>query len=182
YRDYSQWMAGRLEQDALRTDRDYWKRKLAGPLPVLNLPADYTRPATLGFAGAVERFQLPHTGRLNLPQFCAEQRVSPFMVLLAGVFGLLHRYSGDEDIIVGTPVSNRERMDLEGQIGLYLNTLALRVRVDRGTTLSELLDRVRAAVLEAQEHQGYPFDSLIQELRVKRSTDRNPLFDVMVVM
>ena len=182
YRDYSQWMAERLEQDALRTDRAFWKEKLAEPLPVLNLPADHARPATLGFAGAIERFPLPRTGRLNLPRFCAERGVSPFMVLLAGVFGLLHRYSGDEDIIIGTPVSNRERMDLEDQIGLYLNTLALRVRVERETTLSELLDRVRAAVLEAQEHQSYPFDSLIQDLKVKRSTDRNPLFDVMVVM
>ncbi|MCX6637715.1 MAG: amino acid adenylation domain-containing protein, partial [Acidobacteria bacterium] len=182
YRDYSQWMAGRLEQDALRTDRDFWKEKLARPLPVLNLPADYARPATLGFAGAIERFPLPRTGRLNLPRFCAEQGVSPFMVLLAGVFGLLRRYSGDEDIIIGTPVANRERMDLEEQIGLYLNTLALRVRVEREIPLSELLDRVRAAVLEAQQHQNYPFDSLIQDLKVKRSTDRNPLFDVMVVM
>ncbi len=182
YRDYSQWMAGRLEQDALRTDRAFWKEKLAEPLPVLNLPADNARPAMLGFAGAIERFPLPCTGHLNLPRFCAEQGVSPFMVLLAGVFGLLNRYSGDEDIIIGTPVANRERMDLEDQIGLYLNTLALRVHVEREATLSELLDRVRIAVLEAQEHQGYPFDSLIQEIKVKRSTDRNPLFDVMVVM
>ena len=182
YRDYSQWMAGRLEQDVLRTDRDFWKEKLDRPLPVLNLPADYARPATLGFAGAIERFPLPRTGRLNLPRFCAEQGVSPFMVLLAGVFGLLRRYSGDEDIIIGTPVANRERMDLEEQIGLYLNTLALRVRVEPEIPLSELLDRVRAAVLEAQQHQNYPFDSLIQDLKVKRGTDRNPLFDVMVVM
>jgi len=182
YRDYSQWMAGRLKQDALRADRDFWKEKLVGPLPALNLPADHARPAALGFAGAIERFPMPRTGRLNLPRFCAEQGVSPFMVLLAGVLGLLHRYSGDEDIIIGTPVANRERLDLEEQIGLYLNTLALRVRVERETPLSELLDRVRATVLEAQQHQNYPFDSLIQDLKVKRSTDRNPLFDVMVVM
>jgi amino acid adenylation domain-containing protein len=182
YRDYSQWMAGRLERDDLRADRAYWEEKLARPLPVLNLPADYARPAALGFAGAIERFPLPSTGRLNLPRFCAERGVSPFMVLLAAVFGLLHRYSGDEDIVVGTPVSNRERLDLEDQIGLYLNTLALRVGVGRETTLSELLDRVRAVVLEAQQHQSYPFDSLIRDLKVKRSTDRNPLFDVMVVM
>ena len=158
------------------------KEKLAQPLPVLNLPADYVRPAALGFAGAIERFPLPCTGRLDLPRFCAERGVSRFMVLLAAVFGLLHRYSGDEDIVVGTPVSNRERLDLEDQIGLYLNTLALRVGVGRETTLSELLDRVRAAVIEAQQHQSYPFDSVIRDLKVKRSTDRNPLFDVMVVM
>jgi amino acid adenylation domain-containing protein len=182
YRDYSQWMAGRLERDALRADRAFWKQKLAEPLPVLNLPSDRTRPATLGFAGAIERFPLPCTGRLDLPRFCAERGVSPFMVVLAGVFGLLHRYSGDEDIVIGTPVANRERMDLEDQIGLYLNTLALRVRVEGATTLSELLDRVRASLIEAQEHQSYPFDSLIQDLKVRRSTDRNPLFDVMVVM
>ena len=182
YRDYSQWMAGRLEQDALRADRDFWKEKLAEPLPVLNLPTDRARPATLGFAGAIERFALPLTGRLNLPRFCAERGVSPFMLLLAGVIGLLHRYTGDEDIIIGTPAVNRERMDLEDQIGLYLNTLALRVRLEGETTLSELLDRVREAVLEAQGHRSYPFDLLVQDLKVKRSTDRNPLFDVMVVM
>ena len=182
YRDYSQWMAGRLAQGALRTDRAFWKEKLAQPLPVLNLPADHARPAVLGFTGTIERFPLPRTGQLHLPRFCAERGVSPFMVLLAAVFGLLRRYSGEEDLIIGTPVANRERMDLEDQIGLYLNTLALRVGVGRETTLSELLDRVRAAVLEAQQHQSYPFDSLIQDLKIKRRTDRNPLFDVMVVM
>ena len=117
-----------------------------------------------------------------MARFCAERRVSPFMVLLAGVFGLLHRYSGDEDIVIGTPVANRERVELEDQIGLYLNTLPLRVHVERGSTLGALLDRVRTAVLEAQQHQAYPFDCLIQELKVKRGTDRNPLFDVMVVI
>jgi amino acid adenylation domain-containing protein len=182
YRDYSQWMATRLQQDALHADRDFWKERLAGPLPLLNLPADHARPAVLGFEGAVERFPLPLTGGLDLPGFCAGRGISPFMLLLAGVFGLLARYTGDEDILIGTPFANRERLELEGQVGLYLNTLALRVRPARGITLSELLDRVRGTVLEAQEHAAYPFDALIQELRIRRSTDRNPLFDVMVVM
>jgi amino acid adenylation domain-containing protein len=178
YRDYSQWMAGRLAHD----ERAFWKRTLAPPLPVLNLPADFPRPAVLGFAGAVERFPLPRAARLDLPGFCARQRVSPFMVLLAGVFALLRRYSGGEDFIIGVPVANRGRLELENQIGLYLNTVVLRVRVGRETTWYGLLDRVRAALLEAQEHQDYPFDTLIQELEIERGTDRNPLFDVMVVM
>ena len=172
-------MAGRPEQDV---DRAFWMEKLAQPLPVLNLPADHARPAPLGFAGAVERFPLPRTGKLDLARFCAEHSVSPFMALLAAVFGLLRRYSSDEDLIIGTPVANRERMNLEDQIGLYLNTLPLRIRVGRETACSELLASVRTTVLEAQQHQSYPFDSLIQDLKVKRRTDRNPLFDVMVVM
>ena len=170
YRDYSEWMAGRVEPD----DRAFWLDQLAAPLPALSLPADHARPAVLGFAGAIERFPLP--------QFSTARGVSPFMLLVAGVFGLLHRYTGDQDIVIGTPVANRDRMELEGQIGLYLNTLVLRVRLDGETTLAELLGRVRQAVLQAQEHQSYPFDLLVQDLKVKRSTDRNPLFDVMVVM
>ena len=109
-------------------------------------------------------------------------RGPPFIVLVAGVFGLLYRYTGDEDIVVGTPVAGRDRLDLESQIGLYLNTLALRVRIDHGLTLAQLVDRVRTSVLEAQEHRAYPFDLLIGDLRLERRTNRNPLFDVMVVM
>ncbi len=182
YRDYSQWLAERSAKDAFAADRAYWKEKLAEPLPALQLPADAPRPATLGFTGAVERFSLPRTAGLNIPQACAEHGVSPFLLLLSGVFGLLHRYTGEEDLIVGTPVANRDRMELENQIGLYLNTLAVRVRVDPEIRLRELLRRIRQAMLEAQEHRGYPFDSLIRDLNVKRSTDRNPLFDVMAVM
>jgi amino acid adenylation domain-containing protein len=182
YRDYSQWIAAHLDQDGLSAARDYWRQTLAGPLPVLNLPTDYARPATLEFQGAVERIPLAETANLDLERFCADRRVSPFMVLLASVFALLHRYSGDEDIIIGTPVANRDRMELENQIGLYLNTLALRVRLDGQIALSTLLDRVRAAVIAAQQHQSFPFDSLVAELEVKRASDRNPLFDVMVIV
>jgi non-ribosomal peptide synthetase component F len=108
--------------------------------------------------------------------------VSPFTVLLAGVFGLLRRYSSDDDIVIGTPVANRERRELEDQVGLYLNTLAIRVRVEPHATLATLVGRVRDALLEAQAHQAYPFDSLVQDLKLPRTSNRNPLFDVMAVM
>ncbi len=182
YKDYSAWMTQRLAENACAADRDFWTAKLAGPLPVLNLPCDCPRPQQMGFSGKIERFALPSASTSGLQAFCTRHGVSPFMLLLAGVFGLLHRYTGDEDMIIGTPVAGRDRLDLEGQVGLYLNTLALRVRAECGVTLAELLQRVRKAVLEAQEHQAYPFDLLIGDLKPERRTDRNPLFDVMVVM
>lgn len=180
YRDYSQWMAGRLEH--LRQERAFWEKTLAPPLPVLHLPADYPRPAALGFAGASARFPLSLASSVDLAGFCGARRISPFMVLLAAVFGLLRRYSGDEDLIVGVPVANRGRAELEEQIGLYVNTLAVRVRINPDFTLSDLLEAVRTALLKAQEHQSYPFDALVQDLALERSTDRNPLFAVMTVM
>lgn len=182
YKDHSAWMTQRLSGNAFGADRDFWIAKLAGPHPVLNVPGDHPRPGQMGFSGGIERFALPSVGETGLQAFCAARGVSPFMVLLASVFGLLHRYTGEEDIILGTPVAGRGRLDLEDQVGLYLNTLALRVRVDRGVRLSDLLERVRTAVLEGQEHQAYPFDLLIGDLKLERRTDRNPLFDVMVVM
>ena len=182
YKDYSAWMTQRLAENVCAADRDFWTAKLAGPLPVLNLPCDCPRPQQMGFSGKIERFALPSASTSGLQAFCTRHGVSPFMLLLAGVFGLLHRYTGDEDIIIGTPVAGRDRLDLEGQVGLYLNTLALRIRAECGVTLAELLQRVRKAVLEAQEHQAYPFDLLIGDLKPERRTDRNPLFDVMVVM
>ena len=136
----------------------------------------------MSFSGKIERFSLATTSACGLAAFCAERGVSPFMLLLAGVFGLLHRSTGEDDIIIGTPVAGRDRLDLETQIGLYLNTLAVRVRVDRGLTLKQLLERVRTSVLEAQQHRAYPFDLLIGDLKLERRTDRNPLFDAMVVM
>lgn len=182
YRDYSDWMAGRLERDALREDRAYWTAQLAAPQPVLDFPTDHARPATLGFAGTLERFALPRTARVDLPRFCAAHGVSPFMVVSAAVFALLRRHASDDDIIIGTPVANREAAELEGQIGLYLNTLPLRVRVEPGCSLSMLLTRVRDTLLAAQAHKAYPFDSLVQDLKIPRTANRNPLFDVMVVM
>jgi non-ribosomal peptide synthetase component F/acyl carrier protein len=182
YKDHSGWMTRRLEENAFAADRDFWVAKLAGPLPVLNVPSDHPRPEQMGFSGKIERFALPLASESGLQAFCAGRGVSPFMLLLAGAFGLLHRYTGDEDLIIGTPVAGRDRLDLEAQVGLYLNTLALRVRAERGMTLAELLDRVRTAVLEAHEHQAYPFDLLIGDLKLERRTDRNPVFDVMVVM
>jgi amino acid adenylation domain-containing protein len=182
YKDYSHWFARQLEEAPARADRAFWLEKLAQPLPVLDLPADRPRPPVMGFAGSPKRFALPRTSAAPLAAFCARRGVSAFMVLTAGVFGLLHRYTGNEDIIIGTPVAGRGRLDLEDQIGVYINTLALRSRVDRDITLEELLTRIGSTILEAQEHQAYPFDSLVRDLNVPRRTDRNALFDVMVVM
>ena len=182
YKDYSEWMGRRLEQGALEADRSYWMEKMAGRLPLLNLPADHPRPEQMGFSGTIERYSLLQASECGLAGFCAARGVSPFILLLTGVFGLLHRYTGQTDIVVGIPVDGRGRLDLENQVGLYLNTLALRVGVKPGMTLAQLLERVRTGLLEAQEHRSYPFDLLVRDLKIERRTDRNPLFDVMAVM
>jgi amino acid adenylation domain-containing protein len=178
YRHYAQWMASRLKNEELEQDFGYWRQALAAPLPVLDLPSDSPRPAVLGFDGAIERFALPRSDKLRLESLQA----SPFTVVLTAVFALLHRYTGEEDLIVGTPAANRGRGELENQIGPYVNTLPLRVGVTRGTSLGCLLQRVRDAVSSAQRHESCPFDAIVQELRLPRRTDRNPLFDVMVTM
>ena len=102
------------------------------------------------------------------------------MVLLAGVKALLYRYSGDEDIIIGSPIAGREHVDLENQIGFYVNTLALRTEFSGSDSFEDLLLKVRSTCLEGYAHQLYPFDSLVESLSIERDTSRHPLFDVMV--
>jgi len=182
YRDYAAWHRGLLESPATTAHHDYWLDKLTGPLPVLDLPTNAARPPIQTFHGGELAFSFGVGRSQGLRHLAREHKASLFMVLLAHVKVLLHRYSGAQDIIVGTPVAGRPHPDLQDQIGLYLNTLSIRTRPQSELSFTDYLADVRRVCLDAYEHQDYPFDRLVDDVIVTRDLSRSPVFDVMMIL
>jgi amino acid adenylation domain-containing protein len=182
YKDYSFWQQKGLEATENNNSRNYWMKEFAGEVPVLEIPSDHLRPSVKTYRGSSLTFQLNGSTVETLKEFVQSQGATLFMGLLSGVYALLYRYTNQEDIVIGSPVAGRDHGDLEGQLGLYLNTLALRTRFNGSDSYKELLARVRGVTLEGFAHQSYPFDALVEELRLQRDMSRNALFDVMVVL
>ncbi|GAA4986607.1 hypothetical protein GCM10025734_10970 [Kitasatospora paranensis] len=179
YGDFAVWQRERAEGGELERQLDYWAEALAG-VPVLELPADRPRPAAwTGRGGAVE-VALPAALGDRLDVFAREHGATRFMVLLAAVQTVLARWSGQQDVAVGTPVAGRGRVELERLVGFFVNTVVLRADLSGGPTFAELLGRVRGTVLSAFDHQEVPFERVVERLRPERDLSRNPLFQVMV--
>jgi amino acid adenylation domain-containing protein len=182
YADFAVWQRRWLQGEALEEQLRYWKRHLTGAPPVLELPADRPRPALQSHQGGRRWLTLPDelTGRLE-----AEGRrlgVTPFMFLLAVFAALLRRYSGEEDLVVGTPIANRGRRELEELIGFFANTLALRVDAAGDPVFADLARRVRESALGAYAHQDLPFERLVDELQPERDLGHAPIFQVMFIL
>ncbi len=182
YRDYAAWQRRRLDSGALGGERRYWLRQLGGAVPVLELPTDRPRPAHQTHRGAEHTWLLPPAVAEGLETLARGRRASLFMTLCALVKVLLHRHTGADDIIVATPVGGRTHPDLDDQVGCYLNMLCLRDQVGATTRFSDLLDAVRDTATDAFDHQSYPFDLLVDELRLPRDLARSPVTDVVVIL
>jgi len=182
YADYAVWQREWLSGDALDAQLGYWRDRLGGAPAVLDLPLDRPRPAARGYRGGVHHFALPAERIEAVSALARREGATLFMALLAAFDLLLARYSGQEDIVVGTPIAGRTRRELEGLVGLFLNTLALRVDVSGDPTFRALLGRVRETTLGAYAHQEIPFERLVEELRPERSLAHAPLFQVMFVL
>ena len=182
YKDYVHWQYEQLSGEGAREHQAYWWKQLAGPLPVLELPTYRPRPAVQTSRGKTVRFSLDEAIRNRLVVFSQDQGSSLFMTLLAALNVLFYKYTHQPDILLGTSVAGRSHQDLENQIGLYLNTLVLRTRLEAEESFLQLLDSVKETVLLAFEHQVYPFDRLVEELPLQRDLSRSPLFDVLVEM
>ncbi|WP_428488157.1 amino acid adenylation domain-containing protein [Pseudomonas chlororaphis] len=179
YADYAVWQRQWMEAGEKQRQLDYWCQLLGGEQPVLELPFDHQRPALQSHSGA--RLDVPLdrslvTGLKNLAQ---AQGVTMFMLLLASFQTLLHRYSGQEDIRVGVPIANRNRVETERLIGFFVNTQVLKADIDGQLTVAQLLQQVKQRALEAQAHQDLPFEQLVEALQPERSLSLNPLFQVM---
>ncbi|MFG1689131.1 amino acid adenylation domain-containing protein [Nonomuraea sp. NPDC049269] len=177
YPDYAIWQ----RENDYGQDLDYWREKLAGAPPFTELPTDLPRPAVQTYAGA----ELPFT--LGLPRadfqaYCRSLGATPYMVLFAAYLVVLARRSGRRDLVVGTPIANRDRIEFEGLIGFFTNTLAIRADLSGEPSLSEVVERVKEAVLDAHDHQGMPFERLVEELNPERRLDRSPVFQTMFAM
>ncbi|MFY0567273.1 amino acid adenylation domain-containing protein [Archangium lansingense] len=179
YADYAVWQRGWLSGQAMESQLAYWKKQLAG-VPVLELPTDRPRPATRSWAGDVYRFVLPRDVSEPLLALGRREGATSFMVMMALYQALLHRYSGQEDFAVGTPLAGRNRPELEGLIGCFINTLALRAPLAGAPSFRELLGRVRHSALEAYAHQDAPFERIVDVLDLPRDTSRTPVFQASI--
>jgi amino acid adenylation domain-containing protein len=177
YPDFAMWQREQLQGAMLEELLSYWRGQLAD-LPVLDLPADHPRPPALTYRGAFHRIAMPAALSTEVRRFAHEHHATPFMVLLAAFAALLQRYSGQEDLVIGTPVANRNRSEIEGLIGFFVNSLVLRISTDGDPTFGELVARTREVALDAYAHQDLPFEKLVEELHPVRDPARNPLFQV----
>ncbi|WP_163996200.1 amino acid adenylation domain-containing protein [Pyxidicoccus caerfyrddinensis] len=182
YADYTLWQRGWLKGDVLEEQLAWWKAHLAGASPALELPTDRPRPPVQSFVGTTLRMPLPPSLSAVVKDVARREGVTPFMLLLAGFQALLSRYSGQRDVVLGTPISGRNRRELEGLIGFFVNTMALRMDVEGEETFRSLLGRVRQACLGAYARQDVPFESLVDALQPARDLSRSPLFQVMFVL
>ncbi|MFP2933900.1 non-ribosomal peptide synthetase, partial [Pyxidicoccus sp. 3LG] len=179
YADFAVWQRGWLRDEELQRQLGFWKEQLSGAPALLELPTDRPRPAIQSHRGAAVPFSLARDVSDDLRALCQRHGVTPFMALLAGFQVLLHRYSGQDDLVVGSPIAGRNRAETEGLIGFFVNTLALRTRISGVDTFVSLLERVKDTTLDAYDHQDVPFEKLVEELQPERSLSHSPLFQVM---
>ena len=182
YADYASWQGDWLQGKTLESLLAYWKKHLEGSLPVLDLPTDKPRPKVQSFNGGRRSLVLPNALVKSLTALSHRHQATLFMSILAAFNTLLHRHTGQEDIIVGTPVAGRARSETQNVIGLFLNTVALRTDVSGNPTFEELLKRVRRVTVDALTYQDLPFEKLVMELQPERSLSRTPLFQVLLNM
>ncbi|MCP5103355.1 MAG: amino acid adenylation domain-containing protein, partial [bacterium] len=182
YKDFAEWQAGEIQKENIRRQALYWLEHFAGELPVLNLPIDYSRPPVQSFEGSSIDFRVPTEAAGALKEMVSAQGATMYMLLLAGFNVLLAKLSGREDIVVGTPVSDRRHTDLEKIIGMFVNTLAMRNFPTGEKTFREFLSEVKERTLAAFENGEYPLEELVDRVSMNRDAARNPLFDVVFAL
>ncbi len=180
--DYAYWQQEWLKSEQFLTQLTYWKQRLSSAPALLELPTDYPRPSIQSYRGRQIFFTLPSPLLAQLKVQCVKEGVTPFMWLLATFQAVLYRYSGQEDILVGSPMAGRKYPELEELIGYFANTLVLRAQLNGSQTFRELLKQVKEVTLDAFAHQEMPFEKLVEELQIERSLSHNPLFQVMFVL
>ncbi|HEY8207242.1 MAG TPA: MupA/Atu3671 family FMN-dependent luciferase-like monooxygenase [Myxococcaceae bacterium] len=181
YADHAVWQREWMQGAALEAQLAYWRERLAGA-PALELPADRPRPPVQTYRGARLPFAIPKRVMDRLAAVGRERGATPFMALMATLQALLHRYTGQEDISVGTPVAGRSRPEIEPLVGCFVNSVVVRTDLSGNPTYLELLDRVRGAALGAFSHQDAPFEKLVDALHASRDLSHTPLFQVMLVL
>jgi amino acid adenylation domain-containing protein len=182
YADFACWQRRWLQGELLESHLAYWRSHLEGAPAVLELPTDRPRPPVVSFRGATQALLLPPELTRGLEDLSRCHGVTLFMTLLAAFSVLLHRYSGQDDVVVGTPIAGRTRAEVEPLIGFFVNTLVLRTSCAANPRFEELLGRVRETTLGAYAHQDLPFEKLVEELQPERALSYNPLFQVMLVL
>ncbi|NCS11031.1 MAG: amino acid adenylation domain-containing protein [Microcystis aeruginosa G13-09] len=182
YADFALWQKQWLQGDVLQTQLNYWQNQLTAAPSLLSLPTDHPRPAVQSFVGTQQEFSLSPKLSQALTELSHQQGVTLFMTLLAAFDALLYRYTGSGDILVGTPIANRNRSEIEGLIGFFVNTLVMRTDLSDNPSFSQLLTRVREVTMDAYAHQDLPFEMLVEALQPERDLSHTPLFQVAFVL
>ena len=182
YKDYAAWQNEMLESEIIKSKEKYWLDRFGDEIPVLNLPTDLKRPKIKSYDGASIGFKMDKQVTERLKTLCKEKEATLYMVILSAYNILLSKYSGQEDIVIGTPIAGRHHADLQNIIGVFVNTLAMRNFPKGKLTFSEFLEEVKNNSLKAYENQEYQFEELVNNLKIEKNMSRNPLFDTMFVL
>ncbi|MDB4890696.1 MAG: amino acid adenylation domain protein, partial [Gemmatimonadetes bacterium] len=183
YADFALWQRAQVESGSLADHLEYWHRRLAPPLPALELPTDFARPTVPSFEGGRQAIVLPADLVRKVRDVAMDHGATLYMVLLAAYHTVLHRYSGQDDIITGSPIAGRNQTEVEGLIGYFANTLAMRTNFVGDPTVAELLERISENAVDAYEHEDVPFEKLVLELRDAHQADGDtPLFSCVLTM
>ena len=182
YADFAIWQREWLQGERLESQLEYWRQQLANMPMALGVPTDYPRPMMQSFRGRLEKFEFPLKLSQALTALSHQVGVTLFVTLLTGFQALLCRYTGQEDIVVGSAIANRNRTEIEGLIGFFVNTLMLRTDLSGNPTFQELIQRVQEVCLGAYAHQDIPFERLVEEFHPERDLSRQPLFQVMFAL
>nr|WP_050988103.1 non-ribosomal peptide synthetase [Thiothrix nivea] len=180
YADFSGWQRQRLSGDDWQEQLDFWRKELADAPPVIGLPTDHPRPVLQSHAGARQSLEIGRETTRQFRQITRQNGATLFMTFHAVLTILLARHTGKDDIVIGTPIANRNHRQLESLIGFFANTLVLRTAVKPDDNFNELLERIKHHALQAYRHQEVPFEKLVDELAIERSTSHSPLFQVML--
>lgn len=182
YKDFAAWQNKFLKSSLMKKQEQYWLNQLAGDIEELKLPTDYQRPLIKSFEGDRERVVADAELTSGIMRLASESGATLYMTLLAAFNVLLWKYTGQQDILMGSPIAGRSHADLENVIGMFVNTLVMRNRPGGSKSFGEFLNEVRQNALTAYENKDYPFEELVEKLALKRDLSRNPLFDVMFVL
>ncbi len=180
YKDYAAWQLAQQKTEAFQNSKDYWVQQLAGNIPILSLPTTKKRPQVMTYNGRSMSTFITAELTQELREFSKENGGSLFMSLLAIWNVLFYRYTNQKDIVIGTGIAGRDHADLEGQIGFYVNSLALRNQINPEESFETIFNQIKTTTLNAYEHKAYPFDSLVDDLKLERDTSRNPVFDIIL--
>ncbi|MEP0262577.1 amino acid adenylation domain-containing protein [Dokdonia sp.] len=182
YKDFANWQLDQLQSTSSSSSKEYWTKTLSGELPILDLPSEIVRPSVKTYAGHGFRTYFSKEITLGIKDFSKENGGSLFISLLAAWNVLFHKYSSEQDIIIGSPTAGRDHADLLNQIGFYVNTIALRNTVNPDTTFRLLYEQIKERTLASYNHQMYPFDRIIEDLDIERNVGRNAVFDVLLAL
>ncbi|MEO1514771.1 MAG: amino acid adenylation domain-containing protein [Bacteroidota bacterium] len=181
YKDFAAWQNHHFAEGALEKQLDFWKDELKGELPILTVPADFPRPSVMTYKGGSTHCTIEQQAASRIVEMGQQLQATPYMTLMAGLLALLHRYTDQTDIIIGTPAAGRDHPDLDQQVGLFVNTLPLRNEVQSNWSFEALLQKVKKTTLQAFANQSLPFDQMVEILDLEKDPSRSPLFDVMMV-